>query len=172
MASTHSQNNSFLDNLPLLNQVVETDTPDDLPTLTEVVADAANDLPETTNDSVDTKDTQPAAAPRVLGEDELQQILHYLKAHIETILPAPPALPPRVLDEDELQQALHYLETHIETILPEAVPPPPRALGEEELQQILHHLEAHVETMLASKLSLHFEKLRDALNAHLDSKIQ
>ena len=199
MNSTKPSNNSLPDNLPLLTQVVETDAPDDLPTLTDVVADAANDLPDTAKDSADTKDTQPAnlaaqenkvEAPigklgsetnapeatvpplRALGEEELQQILHYLQAHIDTILPEPAVPPPRALGEEELQQVLHYLEARIETILPEPAVPPPRALSEEELQQILHHLETHVEAMLTSKLSLHFEKLRDALNAHLDSKIQ
>lgn len=110
--------------------------------------------------------------PRVLGERELQQVLDYLKARIESILPEPVAPPPRVLDEGELQQVLDYLKARIETILPKPVAPPPRVLSKEELQQILHHLEARLDAMLASKLSLHFEKLRDALNAHLDSRIQ
>jgi hypothetical protein len=50
--------------------------------------------------------------------------------------------------------------------------PPSRVFSEAELQQILQHLEPHLDIMFAEKLSLHFEKLRDALNAHLDSKIQ
>lgn len=66
----------------------------------------------------------------------------------------------------------------------------PRVLSAEEIQQLLHQLEAHIETLFTQKLGLRLEQLqrqaidqaldelkaelpellRDALNAHLESR--
>ena len=143
MTTIERPGGDLLDNLPLLTQVVETDMPDDLHTLTEIVADTANAV-------ADTKDKQSA----ILAAQENG------------------ANTPKVELAGQSQPIASQETAVPEIVVPEATAPPPRILNEEELQQILHHLEAHLETMLASKFSLHFEKLRDALNAHLDSKIQ
>lgn len=150
MISTELSDSGLPDNLPLLTQVVETDTPDDLPTLTDVVAEVTEAVADTAKVAAETNDQQPA----VLAAQENE---------IDTLETEP---------DNETQSVVSEKASAPENIAPEAITHPPRALSEEELQQILHHLEAHLDAMLASKLSLHFEKLRDALNAHLDSKIQ
>ncbi len=154
MISTELSNTGLPDNLPLLTQVVETDTPDDLPTLTEVVADTANAAADVADAVADTEDRQPA-------------ILAAQENGIDTATVEPDGESQPITN----QETIVHETASSETVVPEAAAPLPRALSEDELQQILQHLEAHLDTMLASKLSLHFEKLRDALNAHLDSKI-
>jgi len=155
MISTELSNTGLPDNLPLLTQVVETDALDDLPTLTEVVTDTANAAADVADAVADTEDRQPAIfAAQKNGIDT---------AEAESDGESQPITSREAIVHETATSA---------TIASETAAQPPRLLSEEELQQILQHLEAHLDAMLASKLSLHFEKLRDALNAHLDSKIQ
>lgn len=161
MISTELSNTGLPDNLPLLTQIVETDAPDDLPTLTEVVADTADIAADTANTVADTPDTVADT------EDRQPAILAAQENGIDTATAEPDGESQPITS----REAIVHETASSETVAPEAAAPPLRALSEAELQQILQHLEAHLDTMLASKLSLHFEKLRDALNAHLDSKI-
>ncbi|MDD5300305.1 MAG: hypothetical protein PHD65_07400 [Gallionella sp.] len=167
MISTELSNTGLPDNLPLLTQVVETDAPDDLPTLTEVVADAADIAADTANTVAGTPDVADTPDTVADTEDRQPAILAAQENGIDTATAEPDGESQPITS----REAIAHETASSETVAPEAAAPPPRALSEAELQQILQHLEAHLDTMLASKLSLHFEKLRDALNAHLDSKI-
>ena len=153
MTTTTLPGSDSPDNLPLLTQVVETDTPDDLPTLTEIVADSLNA-------ATDAEDIPPAVFAAPENEPDTPE------PAVPELTASEPGIP-ETEPSDESQSIISQ-----EAGLPEVAIPQPRVLSDEELQQILHHLEVHLETMLASKFSLHFEKLRDALDAHLDSKLQ
>lgn len=110
MTSIKQPGSDSPDNLPLLTQAVGEATPDDLPTLTEVVDEADIHL------------------PRVLSEEEMQRLLHQLETHLETVF-------------------AHKLNLHLEQLQRLAI------------EQAVSELKAELP-----------ELLRDALNAHLDSR--
>lgn len=148
MTTVKQSDDGLPDNLPLLTEVVAAGVPDDLPTLTEVVADTEGGHGISSS---------PASRklPASSGNENIRVI--------------PESATPAVRENK-----IDTMETEIagKEISPSgAAVPPPRVLSEAELQQILHHIEAHIETIFASKLSLHFEQLRDALNTHLDSRL-
>ncbi|MDD2915711.1 MAG: hypothetical protein PHP70_10395 [Gallionella sp.] len=165
MTSITSPDSDLPDNLPLLTQVVATDIPDDLPTLTEIVADSLN----VATDAEEMQTAIFAAAENitVAAEPGAEELITEKPAAEPAAEPVEEPVTEHVAAEPAAEKPV-AVESGI-TDIPAAQP---RALSDEELQQILHHLETHLDTMLASKFSLHFEKLRAALDAHLDSKVQ
>jgi hypothetical protein len=74
-------------------------TLDDLPTLTEIVAEADTNL------------------PRILTAEEIQQLLHQLEAHIETLFTQKLGLHLEQLQRLAIEQAISELKTELPDLL-------------------------------------------------------
>lgn len=101
-----SPGNDLSDNLPLLTQVVKDEPLDDLPTLTEVVAEppASQEVPD-------------APAPRAFSDEEMQQLLLQLGAHLETVFTIKLNLHLEQLQQQAIEQAVSELKAELPELL-------------------------------------------------------
>lgn len=103
------------DNLPLLTQVVKEEPQDDLPTLTEVVADSPAE--QQASDA----NTPP---PRTFSDEEMQQLLLQLGAHLETVFTIKLSLHLEQLQQQAVEQAVNELKAELPELLRSALNPP------------------------------------------------
>ncbi len=75
MTPDESHDKDWLNSLPLLTEVVEEETPDDFPTLTEAII----------TESVTEPERPLAPPPRLYTEQEVRQLLQRLETRIETV---------------------------------------------------------------------------------------
>lgn len=93
--------------------------PDDLPVLTQVVMERApNDLPVLTEVSIPVADPPQ---PRVVSAQEMQQILHQLEAHLDTVVADKLRLHLEQLQEQAVAQTLSELKAGLPLLLQEAL---------------------------------------------------
>lgn len=137
MTSLEHPDRDLPDSLPLLTQVVEAATLDDLPTLTEIVipdvAIADDDAPallesaETPslpNDASGIISINPKAAvpvPDAYGEDAMQQLVHRLEAHIETVFAQKLNQHLEQLQKIAVDQAVNELKAELPGLLRDAL---------------------------------------------------
>ncbi len=153
-----------LDNLPLLTDVVGTQSFDELPTLTEVVVPATAVSHIETEAYVDTltldapiiTETQPAAPLLpldelpVLREPEIQPTACATVTTSET-----PSIQTEVsISEDQLQQLLNKLQHRLEGKLMQQLAPQIAALQQQALEQALSELKAEIPALLRNALNL------------------
>lgn len=150
MISLESPDSDKPNNLPLLTELADGDTLDELPTLTDIITaqtELADDAPQAHADTAvtDTNISIPAEDPAFLFEpsDTTQQ-------HIDPIIPAPP-----LMSEAQMQQLEQRLAAHFETVFRDKL-----SLQLEQLQKFaLRQAVAELKTELPGLL-------RDALNDH------
>ena len=94
------------DNLPLLTQVVKEEPPADLPTLTEIVTE-----PDTVQEAPD------KPAPRAFSDEEMQQLLLQLGAHLETVFTIKLNLHLEQLQQQAIEQAVNELKAELPELL-------------------------------------------------------
>lgn len=97
-----------LTNLPVLTQVVGAPAPEDLPTLTEVVA------------------PQPPAA-RTLSEEEIQQLLRLLESRLEVVFTQKLSLHLEKLQRLAVKQAVNEFRAALPELLHEILNTPPQS---------------------------------------------
>lgn len=99
MTTIERHGNGLLDNLPLLTQVADEDTPDDLPTLTEIVA------PE-----------HPLPA---LGEEAMEQLLKQLESRLDALFAQKLSLHLEKLQRLAVEEAVNELKAELPELLRE-----------------------------------------------------
>lgn len=92
------------DNLPLLTQVADGDTLDDLPTLTEII-----------------EETQHLAPSCSLSEADMQQSLKQLEAHLETVFTHKLSFHLEQLQRRAVEQAVNELKAELPELLHNAL---------------------------------------------------
>ena len=105
------------DNLPLLTEVADENMPDDLPTLTEVV------IEEQTKTTVVPQPAAEAAFPasRAPADEEAQQLLQRLEAHLENVFARKLALNLEQLQRQAVEQAVSELKAELPRLLRDAL---------------------------------------------------
>jgi hypothetical protein len=104
MTSIEPPDNDSPDDLPLLTQVVDEEAPDEFHTLTGAAAPEA-DIP----------------APRVFSEQEMQQLLHQLEAHLETVFANKLRLHLAQLQQQAVEQTVNELKAELPELLRDAL---------------------------------------------------
>lgn len=105
------------DNLPLLTQVVKEEQQDDLPTLTEVVAESPAEHEVIAPEAI-------AAPVRTFSDEEMQQLLLQLGAHLETVFTIKLNLHLEQLQQQAVEQAVNELKAELPELLRSALNPP------------------------------------------------
>lgn len=109
MATIELTVNDWPDDLPLLTEVVDEGTPDDFPTLTEIATpEAAVPAPA-------------ISASSVFSEEEMQQLLHRLEVHLDTVVADKLKLHLEHLHEQAVAQTLSELKAGLPVLLQEAL---------------------------------------------------
>jgi hypothetical protein len=104
MTSIEPPDNDWQDDLPLLTQVVDEEAPDEFhPLAGAAITEAV------------------APQPRVLSEQEMQQLLHRLEAHLETVFAGKLRLHLEQLQQQAIEQAVNELKAELPELLRDAL---------------------------------------------------
>lgn len=146
------------DNLPLLTQVADEDESNDLPTLTEVIAD------ETTSHSTGLSAEKllagyPKDDSQVAGYGDQAGLIAEFQPDTHQHAPAPEAVGPvsRASDGKEMQQLLQHLESHIENVLTHKLNLNLEQMQRQAVEQAVNELKAELPGLLSNALSKHPE---------------
>ena len=114
----------FPDNLPLLTQVADENALDDLPTLTEVVAEEPAEPTVWPHPDADREvAAHEAAIPTSCtpGEEEMQRLLRQIEAHLENVFTHKLSAHLEQLQRQAVEQAVNELKAELPELLRDAL---------------------------------------------------
>lgn len=124
MSPIEQHGSDLPDNLPLLTQTAEEDALNELPTLTEIIAETQTEpLSDLQPDTVAEAPLHETATPVPHGANEadIREILQHLEAHIENVLSHKLNQNLEQLQHQAVEQAVNELKAELPALLHKAL---------------------------------------------------